>query len=144
MRVLGDADDALDTIRAVDEIYINIKDAGLYDKIWQAFAVFLPIKSVGVQGDQTNALARRGPSSHHLLRRHDRGLVPVRAEVSAAGDAKICNQVKNVNRVVYDITSKPPSTVEWGGGLGRGLTVFLGGERRMSRWWGVISAEISR
>ena len=55
VRVLGDvcAEGALETIRAVDEIYINcIKDAGLYDEIWQAFAVFLPIKSVGVQGDQ--------------------------------------------------------------------------------------------
>ena len=103
-----------DTIRAVDEIYINaIKDAGLYDKIWQAFAVFLPIKSVGVQGDQRT-------HSH---------VVGLRAITSSDGmtadwyqfepkflqqvSAKICNQVKNVNRVVYDITSKPPSTVEW-------------------------------
>ena len=69
---------ALDTIRAVDEIYINaIKAAGLYDKIWQAFAVFLPIKSVGVQGDPAHALARRGAPRHHLLRRHDGGLVSV-------------------------------------------------------------------
>jgi GMP synthase (glutamine-hydrolysing) len=62
VRVLGDvcAPDALDTIRMVDEIYINaIKDAGLYDKIWQAFAVFLPIKSVGGAGRPADALARR-------------------------------------------------------------------------------------
>jgi GMP synthase (glutamine-hydrolysing) len=116
VRVLGDvcAEGALETIRAVDEIYINaIKAAGLYDKIWQAFAVFLPIKSVGVQGDQRT-------HSH---------VVGLRAITSSDGmtadwfqfdskflqevSAKICNQVKNVNRVVYDITSKPPSTVEW-------------------------------
>eukprot|EP00227_Mantoniella_beaufortii_P021531 CAMPEP_0197592134 /NCGR_PEP_ID=MMETSP1326-20131121/14746_1 /TAXON_ID=1155430 /ORGANISM="Genus nov. species nov., Strain RCC2288" /LENGTH=561 /DNA_ID=CAMNT_0043157785 /DNA_START=31 /DNA_END=1716 /DNA_ORIENTATION=+ len=116
VRILGDvcAEGALETIRHVDEVYINaIKEAGLYDEIWQAFAVFLPIKSVGVQGDQRT-------HSH---------VVGLRAITSSDGmtadwyqfegkflqsvSAKICNEVKNVNRVVYDITSKPPSTIEW-------------------------------
>ena len=116
VRVLGDvcAPDALDTIRMVDEIYINaIKDAGLYDKIWQAFAVFLPIKSVGVQGDQrthSHVVGLRAITSSDGMTADWYQFEPkFLQEVSA----KICNQVKNVNRVVYDITSKPPSTVEW-------------------------------
>ena len=116
VRVLGDvcAPDALDTIRMVDEIYINaIKDAGLYDKIWQAFAVFLPIKSVGVQGDQrthSHVVGLRAITSSDGMTADWYQFEPkFLQEVSG----KICNQVKNVNRVVYDITSKPPSTVEW-------------------------------
>ncbi|KAJ6426583.1 hypothetical protein OIU84_022226 [Salix udensis] len=101
-------------LRQVDEIFIQaIKDAGLYDSIWQAFAVFLPIRSVGVQGDQRT-------HSH---------VVALRAVTSQDGmtadwyyfehkflddvTRKICNSVRGVNRVVQDITSKPPSTIEW-------------------------------
>ncbi|KAF7828269.1 GMP synthase [glutamine-hydrolyzing] [Senna tora] len=116
VRVLGDVTEgnALDILRQVDEIFIqSIKDAGLYDSIWQAFAVFLPIRSVGVQGDQRT-------HSH---------VVALRAVTSQDGMTadwyyfehkflddvarKICNSVRGVNRVVQDITSKPPSTIEW-------------------------------
>ncbi|CAI9094086.1 OLC1v1029744C1 [Oldenlandia corymbosa var. corymbosa] len=116
VRVLGDVTEgnALDVLREVDEIFIqSIKDAGIYDSIWQAFAVFLPIKSVGVQGD-------RRTHSH---------VVALRAVTSQDGmtadwynfehkflddvSRKICNSVRGVNRVVQDITSKPPSTIEW-------------------------------
>lgn len=116
VRVLGDvtADNALETLRLVDEVFINsIREAGLYDTIWQAFAVFLPIKSVGVQGDQRT-------HSH---------VVGLRAIISSDGmtadwypfepaflqqvSNRITNTVPGVNRVVYDITSKPPSTIEW-------------------------------
>ncbi|KAM5574255.1 hypothetical protein ABKV19_013646 [Rosa sericea] len=116
VRVLGDvtAGNALEVLRQVDEIFIqSIKDAGLYDEIWQAFAVFLPVRSVGVQGDQRT-------HSH---------VVSLRAVTSQDGmtaewyyfthefyddvSRKICNSVRGVNRVVYDITSKPPSTIEW-------------------------------
>ncbi|KAJ0106569.1 hypothetical protein Patl1_17718 [Pistacia atlantica] len=116
VRVLGDVTDgnALDILRLVDEIFIqSIKDAGLYDSIWQAFAVFLPVRSVGVQGDQRT-------HSH---------VVALRAVTSQDGMTadwyyfehkflddvarKICNNVRGVNRVVQDITSKPPSTIEW-------------------------------
>lgn len=116
VRVLGDVTEgnALDVLRQVDEIFIqSIKDAGLYDSIWQAFAVFLPVKSVGVQGDQRT-------HSH---------VVALRAVTSQDGmtadwynfehkflddvSRKICNSVRGVNRIVQDITSKPPSTIEW-------------------------------
>ncbi|KAK0586617.1 hypothetical protein LWI29_009764 [Acer saccharum] len=116
VRILGDVTEgnALDTLRQVDEIFIqSIKDAGLYDLIWQAFAVFLPVRSVGVQGDQRT-------HSH---------VVAIRAVTSQDGmtadwyyfehkfldevSRKICNSVRGVNRVVQDITSKPPSTIEW-------------------------------
>ncbi|PQM35763.1 GMP synthase [Prunus yedoensis var. nudiflora] len=116
VRVLGDVTtgNALDVLRQVDEIFIqSIKDAGLYDEIWQAFAVFLPVRSVGVQGDQRT-------HSH---------VVALRAVTSQDGmtadwyyfehkflddvSRKICNSVRGVNRVVLDITSKPPSTIEW-------------------------------
>ncbi|KAL5701428.1 GMP synthase (glutamine-hydrolyzing) [Ranunculus cassubicifolius] len=116
VRVLGDVTqgNALEVLRQVDEIFIqSIKDAGLYDEIWQAFAVFLPIRSVGVQGDQRT-------HSH---------VVALRAVTSQDGMTadwyyfehkflddvarKICNSVRGVNRVVLDITSKPPSTIEW-------------------------------
>lgn len=116
VRILGDvcADGALDIIRLVDEIFINeIKAAGIYDKIWQAFAVFLPVKSVGVQGDRrthSHVVALRAISSQDGMTADwfDFDTKFLR-EVSA----KICNNVKGVNRVVYDITSKPPATVEW-------------------------------
>lgn len=116
VRVLGDvcAEGALEKIRLVDEIFINsIREAGLYDKIWQAFAVFLPIRTVGVQGDRrthANAVALRAITSQDGMTadwfEFDTKFLK---EVSA----KICNGVSGINRVVYDITSKPPATVEW-------------------------------
>lgn len=116
VRVLGDvtAEGALDCIRAVDEIYINaIKSAGLYDKIWQAFAVFLPIKSVGVQGDQrthSHVVGLRAITSSDGMTADWYQFEPAFLQKVSA---QICNEVRGVNRVVYDITSKPPSTVEW-------------------------------
>ncbi|MQM22496.1 hypothetical protein Taro_055549 [Colocasia esculenta] len=116
VRVLGDVTEgnALDILRQVDEIFIqSIKDAGLYDSIWQAFAVFLPVQTVGVQGDKrthSHAVALRAVTSedgmtadwfyfdHKFLQDVVR---------------KICNSVRGVNRVCLDITSKPPATVEW-------------------------------
>ncbi|MBA0737261.1 hypothetical protein Gogos_010732 [Gossypium gossypioides] len=111
VRVLGDVteDNALDTLRQVDEIFIqSIKDAGIYDSIWQAFAVFLPVKSVGVQGDQrthSHVVALRAVTSqdgmtadwYHFEREFLDDVVQ-----------KICNNVRGVNRVALDITSKAP------------------------------------
>lgn len=115
VRVMGEiTPEALTILRQVDEIFIReLLDGGLYDKIWQAFAVFLPIKSVGVMGDG---------------RTHDH-VVALRAVTSTDGmtadwfhfdsaflakvSSKICNEVRGVNRVVYDISSKPPATIEW-------------------------------
>ncbi|KDD76199.1 GMP synthase, partial [Helicosporidium sp. ATCC 50920] len=116
VRVLGDvaAQGALDTLRAVDEIFIQaIRDAGLYDQIWQAFAVFLPVRSVGVQGDQrshSHVVALRAVTSSDGM---TADWYPFQPKFLSDVAAKICNQVRNVNRVVYDVTSKPPSTIEW-------------------------------
>lgn len=116
VRVLGDvtAGNALDTLRHVDEIFINkIKAAGLYDKIWQAFAVFLPIRSVGVQGDcrtHSHVVALRAvTSSDGMTADWYHFDCKFLADVSST----ICNEVKAVNRVCYDISSKPPATIEW-------------------------------
>ncbi|KAM7525763.1 hypothetical protein LguiA_015665 [Lonicera macranthoides] len=116
VRVLGDVTEgnALDILRQVDEIFIqSIKDAGIYDSIWQAFAVFLPIRSVWVQGDQrthSHVVALRAVTSQD-------GMTAdwFNFEHKFLDDVarKICNSVRGVNRVVQDITSKPPSTIEW-------------------------------
>lgn len=116
VRVLGDVTEgnALNILREVDEIFIQaIKDAGLYDLIWQAFAVFLPVRTVGVQGDQrthANAVVLRAITSEDGMTADwyyfdHNFLIDV--------VSKICNQVRGVNRVCQDITSKPPATVEW-------------------------------
>ncbi|KAK8957817.1 hypothetical protein KSP39_PZI001030 [Platanthera zijinensis] len=116
VRIPGDVTkgNALNILREVDEIFIQaIKDAGLYDLIWQAFAVFLPVGTVGVQGDQRTygyPVVLRAITSEDGMTadwyHFDRNfLVDV--------VSKICNQVRGVNRVCVDITSKPPATVEW-------------------------------
>ncbi|GKU95260.1 hypothetical protein SLEP1_g8641 [Rubroshorea leprosula] len=116
VRVLGDVTEgnALDILRQVDEIFIqSIKDAGLYDSIWQAFAVFLPVKSVGVQGDQrthSHVVALRAVTSQDGMTADWYNFEHKFLDDVAR---KICNSVRGVNRVVQDITSKPPSTIEW-------------------------------
>ena len=115
VRVLGEiSKERLDILREADDIFITeIKEAGLYDIIWQAFAVLLPVKSVGVMGDARtyeNVLALRAVSSLDGMTadwfRFEHDLL---AKISN----KIINKVRGVNRVVYDISSKPPSTIEW-------------------------------
>ncbi|CAL5221810.1 g4066 [Coccomyxa viridis] len=116
VRVLGDVTEgeALDVLRQVDEIYINtIRDFGLYDKIWQAFAVFLPVRSVGVQGDQrthSSVVALRAVTSSDGM---TADWYPFEPKFLQTVSSRICNGVRSVNRVVYDITSKPPGTIEW-------------------------------
>ncbi|KAF8070969.1 guaA [Scenedesmus sp. PABB004] len=116
VRILGDVTegDRLEVLQLVDEIYVStIKEFGLYDDIWQAFAVFLPIKSVGVQGDQrthSHVVGLRAVTSSDGM---TADWYPFSAEFLRTVSARICNQVRSVNRVVYDITSKPPSTIEW-------------------------------
>lgn len=115
IRVLGAVDkETLDTLRDVDDIFVRgLREEGLYDKIWQAFCVLLPVRSVGVQGDG---------------RTYDK-VVALRAVTSKDGmtadwfdfptaflrriSNRITNEVKGINRVVYDVTSKPPGTIEW-------------------------------
>ncbi|NDC56944.1 MAG: GMP synthase (glutamine-hydrolyzing), partial [Alphaproteobacteria bacterium] len=115
IRVLGDVTpERLEILRNADAVYLDaIRQAGLYDDIWQAFAVLLPVRSVGVMGDgrtYDNVLALRAVTSvdgmtadsfafsHEFLQRVSTRLV---------------NEVRGINRVVYDVTSKPPGTIEW-------------------------------
>ncbi len=115
IRILGDVTaEALDTLRQADAIYLEeIRAAGLYDDIWQAFAVLLPIRSVGVQGDgrtYDQVVALRAVTSRDGM---TADWFPFPPEVLATVSARIANEVRGVNRVVYDVSSKPPATIEW-------------------------------
>ena len=104
----------LDILRAVDTVYIDaIKQAGLYDEIWQAFAVLLPVRSVGVMGDGRTydyVCALRAVTSTDGMTAE---YYPFTHEFLGNVSTRIINEVKGVNRVTYDITSKPPGTIEW-------------------------------
>jgi GMP synthase (glutamine-hydrolysing) len=115
VRILGDiTDEKLAVLRQADEIFINeIKRAGLYNKIWQAFTVLLPIQTVGVMGDARtyeNVVALRAVTSTDGMTADWYGF-----ENSFLADVsnKIIRNIRGINRVVYDISSKPPSTIEW-------------------------------
>lgn len=115
VRILGEVTyDRLEVLRAADAIFISeIKTAGLYDEIWQALVVLLPVKSVGVMGDARtyeNAVALRAVTSSDAMTA-DWARIP--ADVLARISNRIINEVQGINRVVYDISSKPPSTIEW-------------------------------
>ncbi len=115
IRILGDVTrDKLDVLRRADAIYLEeIREAGLYDDIWQAFAVLLPIRSVGVMGDERtyeNVLALRAVTSTDGM---TADWFPFPHDVLARVSNRLINEVDGVNRVVYDVSSKPPSTIEW-------------------------------
>jgi GMP synthase (glutamine-hydrolysing) len=104
----------LDILRVADWILIDeIKRAGLYRKLWQSFCVLLPIKSVGVMGDERTyekVIAIRAVTSEDAMTAH---WAKLPSEVLERISSRIINEVRGVNRVVYDISSKPPSTIEW-------------------------------
>lgn len=115
IRILGDiTEEKVRILQEVDHIFIEgLKEEGLYDKVWQAGAILLPVQSVGVMGDERtyeNAVALRAVESTDGMTA-DWSHLPYTflADVSNA----IINKVKGVNRVVYDISSKPPATIEW-------------------------------
>ena len=115
VRILGEVTpERLEVLRFADAIFIQeIKDAGLYNEIWQALVVLLPVKSVGVMGDERtyeNAVALRAVTSSDAMTA-DWARIP--DDVLAKISTRIINEVKGINRVVYDISSKPPSTIEW-------------------------------
>ena len=115
VRILGEVtEERLRILKDCDEIVVDeIKKAGLYQKIWQSFAVLLPVMSVGVMGDQrtyANTCAIRAVHSEDGM---TADWVPLPHDVLKTISNRIVNEVKGVNRVVYDITSKPPGTIEW-------------------------------
>jgi GMP synthase (glutamine-hydrolysing) len=115
IRVLGEVTPrSLDVLREADHIYIEeIREAGLYDTIWQAFAVLLPIHSVGVQGDERSydqVVALRAVTSRDGM---TADWFPFPPEVLGRISSRIANEVRGVGRVVYDVSSKPPATIEW-------------------------------
>jgi GMP synthase (glutamine-hydrolysing) len=115
IRCIGDiTEDKLEILRDADAIVIEeIRAAGLYKAIWQAFAVILPIKSVGVMGDERTydkVIAVRAVTSLDGMTA-DWAHIPY--EVLGKISGRIINEVRGVNRIVYDITSKPPGTIEW-------------------------------
>jgi GMP synthase (glutamine-hydrolysing) len=115
IRILGSVTrEALETLRHADAIYLEeIREAGLYNDIWQAFAVLLPIRSVGVMGDYRTyeqVIALRAVTSSDGM---TADWFPFPPEVLARISTRIINEVKGVNRVVYDVSSKPPATIEW-------------------------------
>jgi GMP synthase (glutamine-hydrolysing) len=115
IRIIGEVTpQRLNLLREVDRRVIEeIKNANLYEQVWQSFAIFLPIKSVGVMGDSRtyeNVVALRCVTSLDGMTA-DWAKVPY--EVLEKISNRIINEVKGVNRVVYDISSKPPATIEW-------------------------------
>lgn len=115
VRILGPVDqDKIKLLQESDNIVMEeIKNAGLYNKLWQSFAVLLPVKSVGVMGDQRTyeqAIAVRAVESQDGMTA-DWARLPY--EVLDKISRRIVGEVKGINRVVYDISSKPPGTIEW-------------------------------
>ncbi|MBD3749398.1 MAG: glutamine-hydrolyzing GMP synthase [Sphingobacteriales bacterium] len=115
IRILGDiTPEKVAILQEADHIYIqNLKNAGWYDKVWQAGAIYLPVQSVGVMGDERtyeNVVALRAVESVDGMTA-DWSHLPY--ELLAKISNEIINNIKGVNRVVYDISSKPPATIEW-------------------------------
>ncbi|RZK50511.1 MAG: glutamine-hydrolyzing GMP synthase [Pedobacter sp.] len=115
IRILGEVTpEKVAILQEADHIYIqNLKEAGLYDQVWQAGAIFLPVQSVGVMGDERtyeHVICLRAVESVDGMTADWCHLpYPVLAKISN----EIINKVKGINRVVYDISSKPPATIEW-------------------------------
>jgi GMP synthase (glutamine-hydrolysing) len=115
VRILGEVTrERADTLREADAIFIaTLREMGWYDKVWQAFAVLLPVNTVGVMGDARtyeNALALRAVDSQDGMTA-DWSRLP--HDLLDAASRRIISEVRGVNRVVYDISSKPPGTIEW-------------------------------
>ncbi len=115
VRLLGEiTEEKLAVLRETDAILMEeLRRSGAYDRVWQAFTVLLPVRSVGVQGDErtyANAVAVRAVESQDGMTADWAKLPP---ELLTRISSRIINEVRGVNRVVYDISSKPPSTIEW-------------------------------
>ena len=115
VRIPGEiSKEKIEILQAADEIYIEeLKRSNLYNQIWQAFAVLLPVQSVGVMGDERTyqfVLALRAVTSTDGMTAN---WFQMPYDILARISNRIINEVHGINRVVYDISSKPPATIEW-------------------------------
>jgi len=115
VRILGEVTlERVALLQEADEIVVSeIKAAGLYTQIWQSFAVLLPVKSVGVMGDQrtyAETCAIRAVTSEDGM---TADWVPLPYDLLRRMSSRIVNEIPGINRVVYDVTQKPPGTIEW-------------------------------
>ena len=115
VRIMGEiTKDGVRMLQEADDILISeIKKAGLYRQIWQSFGVLLPVKSVGVMGDMRTYDHTLAIRAVHSTDGMTADWVRLPYEVLAVISSRIVNEVKGINRVVYDVTSKPPATIEW-------------------------------
>ena len=115
VRILGEVTpERVALLQEADEIVVaEIKSAGLYNSIWQSFAVLLPVMSVGVMGDQRTYAYTAAVRAVHSEDGMTADWTPLPYEVLKRISSRIVNEVRGINRVVYDITSKPPGTIEW-------------------------------
>jgi GMP synthase (glutamine-hydrolysing) len=115
IRIMGEVTaERLEILREADaRLQALLKESGWYEKLWQSFCVYLPVQSVGVMGDQRtyeDLIAVRCVHSEDGMTAH---IAALPTELLERISAKIINEVKGINRVVYDISSKPPATIEW-------------------------------
>ncbi len=115
VRILGEVTpERIALLQEADDIVVSeIKAAGLYSKVWQSFAVLLPVMSVGVMGDQRTYAYTAAVRAVHSEDGMTADWAPLPHEVLKRISSRIVNEVRGINRVVYDITSKPPGTIEW-------------------------------
>ncbi len=115
VRILGEVTpERVSLLQEADDIVVTeIKNAGLYRQVWQSFAVLLPVKSVGVMGDQRTYAYTCAIRAVHSEDGMTADWVPLPYEVLKRISNRIVNEIRGINRVVYDITSKPPGTIEW-------------------------------
>ena len=115
VRILGEVTaERVALLQNADDIVVSeIKRAGLYNKVWQSFAVLLPVMSVGVMGDMRTYAYTCAIRAVHSEDGMTADWVPLPHEVLKTISSRIVNEVKGINRVVYDVTSKPPGTIEW-------------------------------
>ena len=110
----GITPEKIEILQRADAVYLDeIRKAGLYDEIWQAFAVLLPVQTVGVMGDARTydfVCALRAVTSTDGM---TADFYPFEMEFLGRVTNRIINEVRGINRVVYDVTSKPPGTIEW-------------------------------
>ena len=115
VRILGEVTpERVALLQEADDIVVSeIKAAGLYQQIWQSFAVLLPVKSVGVMGDQRTYAYTCAIRAVHSEDGMTADWVPLPYDLLKKISSRIVNEIRGINRVVYDITSKPPGTIEW-------------------------------